>query len=128
MATGPLMVRSHAGRLVCGVSLLGVFSGALLAADPPVPRLADAEAARLGRVKEVTIDPTVKARACRRYTPTGSRIVKQRCEAPAQAERERGAAREQLRRDLDEIRMREALRDQAREQARAEALRRRLGR
>jgi hypothetical protein len=76
-------------------------------------------------VKEITIDPNVKEPVCRRYTPTGSRIAKQRCES-ATANSTLGAERDQLRRDIDEMRTRQLMRDQARAIALAEALRRRV--
>jgi hypothetical protein len=101
------------------LALLG--SGAAAAAPPPAvtPSIADTNPP----VKEVTIDPNAKEPVCRRQAPTGSRIARERCAAaePSRAERD------QLRRDIEEVRMREVMRDQARAAADLEALRRRSG-
>jgi hypothetical protein len=102
--------------LVCGGWL--ALLGSTAAADP-------SESTAPPPVKEITIDPTVKEPACRRQAPTGSRIARQRCEPPSTTAS--NAEREQLRRDLEEMRSREAMRDQARAAAELEALRRRAG-
>jgi hypothetical protein len=78
-------------------------------------------------VKEVTLDPTVKPPVCRRYVPTGSRIATERCQSAEVTDASVAAERDQARRDIDEMRMRQATRDQARAAAQAEALRQRAG-
>ena len=112
------------GRLigVCGTLLIWL-GGAPVAAGPPASSAADAASAP--PVKEVTIDPNVKEPVCRRQAPTGSRIAKQRCTTPDAALS--SAEREQQRRDLDEMRTRAAMREQARAAAELDALRRRAG-
>jgi len=100
--------------------------GAAAAADPteaPAPPSAD----KVQPVKEVTLDPTVKPPVCRRYVPTGSRIAKERCESAEVTDAAREAERDQTRRDLAEMRMRQSMRDQARAHAFTEAMRRRGG-
>jgi hypothetical protein len=119
------MMRSIAMFAVCVWLVSGV--GGTAAADPPAAPAPteSANAAESQPVKEVMLDPTAKPPVCRRYVPTGSRIAKKRC---ASADAALGEAnRDQLRRDIDEMRMRQAMRDQARAQALAEALRRRGG-
>jgi len=74
--------------------------------------LAGADAASPPPIEEVTIDPNVKEPVCRREAPTGSRIFKERCTTPGATVS--SAEREQQRRDLDEMRTRAAMRDQAR--------------
>lgn len=76
-------------------------------------------------VKEVTLDPTVKPPVCRRYVPTGSRIATEVCQSAEVTDAMRAAERDQTRRDIDEMRMRQATRDAARAAAQAEALRQR---
>jgi len=109
--------------MACMARLLGIcaaglaFLGGFAVADPaPTPP-----------TKEVTIAPTGKEPVCRRSAPTGSRIAQQRCTTPGVASELSSAQREQLRRDLDEMRMRETLRDQARAVAELDAARRRSG-
>lgn len=107
---------------VCG-ALLALLGGASALADPSPSTPSDAVTAP--PVKEVTIDPTRREPVCRRQAPTGSRIAKEHCETagtPAS-----NAEREQLRRDLDEMRTRQAMRDQARAAAELDAQRRRAG-
>lgn len=99
--------------------------------DAPAPTepatAADTEPEELQPVKEVTLDPTVKPPVCRRYVPTGSRIATEVCHSAEVADAVRAAERDQTRRDIDEMRMRQATRDQARAAAQTEALRRRAG-
>ena len=78
-------------------------------------------------IKEVTLDPTAKPPVCRRYVPTGSRIATERCQSAETTDAARAAERDQTRRDIDEMRMRQATRDQARAATQAEALRRHAG-
>jgi len=85
------------------------------------------EADKLQPVKEVTLDPTVKPPVCRRYVPTGSRIATEVCQSAEVADSARAAERDQTRRDIDEMRMRQATRDAARAAAQAESLRRSAG-
>jgi hypothetical protein len=89
--------------------------------------VADTEADELQPVKEVTLDPTVKPPVCRRYVPTGSRIATEVCQSAEVADSVRAAERDQTRRDIDEMRMRQATRDAARAAAQAESLRRSAG-
>jgi hypothetical protein len=99
--------------------------------DPPEPTTSatatDTDADKLQPVKEVTLDPTVKPPVCRRYVPTGSRIATEVCQSAEVANSVRAAERDQTRRDIDEMRMRQATRDAARAAAQAEALRRSAG-
>jgi hypothetical protein len=90
------------------------------ASEPPGP-------AKVEAVKEVTLDPTAKPPVCRRYVPTGSRIATERCQSAETADDARAAERDQTRRDIDEMRMRQATRNQARAATQAEALRQRAG-
>jgi hypothetical protein len=76
-------------------------------------------------VKQVTIDPNGKEPVCRRSAPTGSRIARERCEPASTLVA--NAERDQLRRDIDEVRMREVLRQQSRAAAELETLRRLAG-
>jgi hypothetical protein len=93
-----------------------------------VPRdTAPPEADKAQPIKEVTLDPTAKPPVCRRYVPTGSRIATERCQSAETTDAARTAERDQTRRDIDEMRMRQAARDQARSAAQAEALRQRAG-
>ena len=78
-------------------------------------------------VKEVTLDPTAKPPVCRRYVPTGSRIATEVCQSAEVGDGAHAAERDQMRRDIDEMRMRQATRDAARAAAQAEALRRSAG-
>lgn len=121
-----LMVRSIA--MFVGCVWLASSMGAAAAADPSVAAPAPTESANAAQgqpVKEITLDPTVKPPVCRRYVPTGSRIATKRCASADAAAGE--ANRAQARRDIDEMRMRQTMRDQMRSQALAEALRRRGG-
>ena len=98
-------------------------------ARAPAPLEATSPASDRGnKMREVRIDPNAKLPECKRYVPTGSRIATERCETPKDeltpAER---ADRDTLRRDINEMRALQTLRDQARDQARAEALRRAAG-
>jgi hypothetical protein len=99
--------------------------------DPPEPTTSatatDTDADKLQPVKEVTLDPTVKPPVCRRYVPTGSRIATEVCQSAEVANSVRAVERDQTRRDIDEMRMRQATRDAARAAAQAEALRRSAG-
>jgi hypothetical protein len=110
---------------------LALLAAASAAADPAVAPAApptaasSSEAARAPAVKEVTLDPTKKPPVCRRYAPTGSRISTERCKSADAATPSREAEREQTRRDINEMRMRQAMREQARTQALAEAMRQR---
>ena len=104
------------------------------AANPKLPSATTEGAAaaatepdKLQPVKEVTLDPTVKPPVCRRYVPTGSRIATEVCQSAEVADAVRDAERDQTRRDINEMRMRQATQDQARAAAQAEALRRRAG-
>lgn len=120
-STGSRMaVMTRLTTAICGVWLALIGAAAAAPPDPTPAR----QPARADPVKEITIDPHAKEPVCRRYTPTGSRIAKRRCETPA-AENVRDAERDRLRRDLDEMRTREIMRDQARAQALAESMRRR---
>lgn len=93
-------------------------------AEPP-PATPSAEAVAVPTVKEVTLDPTVKPPVCRRYVPTGSRIATEVCQSAEVTDAVHAAERDQARRDIDEMRMRQATRDAARAAAQAEALRQR---
>jgi hypothetical protein len=86
-----------------------------------------AEDDQVPAVKEVILDPTTKPPVCQRYVPTGSRIATERCHSAEVGDAARAAERDQMRRDIDELRMRQATRDAARDAAQAEALRRRMG-
>src|SRR5262245_31703311 len=102
---------------VCAVLLVSVGSAA--AADPSASTPSGADAVSTPPVKEVTVTVDRNVTVCRRQAPTGSRIAIERCPTTASS-----AEREQLRRDLDEMRTRAALREQARAAAQLEALRR----
>lgn len=102
------------------VWVLGTAAAADPAAAPAPPPAAAAQP-----VKEITLDPTAKPPVCRRYVPTGSRIAKERCASAEITDAAREAERDQTRRDIAEMRMRQSMRDQARAQAFAEAMRRR---
>jgi hypothetical protein len=91
------------------------------------PATSSLKAEDVPAVKEVTLDPTAKPPVCHRYVPTGSRIATERCHSAELADAGRDAERDQTRRDIDELRARQAMRDQARTAAQAEALRRRAG-
>ena len=89
----------------------------------PEPEVAAAQPQAITRT---TIDPNVKEPVCKRYKPTGSRIAEQRCEMPTDSlSAKEQADREILRRDVEDMRRQQQMRDQARNQAMAEALRRR---
>ena len=139
------MARSLA--ILAASAWLALLGGAAAAADPPL-KTADrsAESSDLSRaivdataatapsetdktqpVKEVTVDPTAKPPVCRRYVPTGSRIATERCQSAEVTDAAHAAERDQTRRDINEMRMRQATRDQARAAAQADALRRRAG-
>jgi len=105
------------------IPMLGAWLATAAAAVEPAAPTAPADTAAAQPVKVVTIDPNAKEPVCRRAAPTGSRIKKEFCEMPATASDT--AAREQLRRDIDEVRTRQV---QAQQQAIADALRRRSGR
>ena len=111
--------------------LLTTTADAVVTDDLPAPTeraaAADTEADTLQPVKEVTLDPTVKPPVCRRYVPTGSRIATEVCHSAEVADAVRAAERDQTRRDIDEMRMRQATRDAARAAAQAESLRRSAG-
>lgn len=104
---------------------------AIATGEPPAPTesasAADTEADEPQPVKEVTLDPTVKPPVCRRYVPTGSRIATEVCHSAEVGDSVRAAERDQARRDIDEMRMRQATRDAARAAAQAESLRRSAG-
>ncbi|HSC16832.1 MAG TPA: hypothetical protein VLI71_17015 [Gammaproteobacteria bacterium] len=121
---------------------LALLGGLAEAADPPAaagPALGELPAATADTaaapapgadqarpVKEVTLDPTLKPPVCRRYAPTGSRISTERCQSAESWDAARAADRSQTHRDIDEMRMRQAMRDQQRA-AQTEAMRRRGG-
>jgi hypothetical protein len=92
-----------------------------------VPPTQITEAGDSQPVKEVTLDPTAKPPVCRRYVPTGSRIATERCRSAEVSDAVRAAERDQARRDIDEMRVRQATRDAARAAAQAESLRRSVG-
>jgi hypothetical protein len=103
---------------------------AVAAELPPAATIeaaADPEADQLQPIKEITLDPTAKPPVCRRYVPTGSRIATERCQSAEVTDAMRAAERDQARRDIDEMRMRQATRDAARAAAQAESLRRSAG-
>jgi hypothetical protein len=102
-----------------------VWAVAAAAAANPGETPTSPPAAKAQPVKEITLDPTAKPPVCRRYVPTGSRIAKERCESAEVTDAAREAERDQTRRDLAEMRMRQSMRDQARAQGFAEAMRRR---
>ena len=91
------------------------------------PARSSAESDQVPAVKEVTLDPTAKPPVCRRYVPTGSRIATERCQSAEVADAGRAAERDQTRRDIDELRMRQATRDAARSAAQTAAMRQRMG-
>jgi hypothetical protein len=105
----------------------------VVTAEPPavaaegVPPTQITEAGDSQPVKEVTLDPTAKPPVCRRYVPTGSRIATERCRSAEVSDAVRAAERDQARRDIDEMRVRQATRDAARAAAQAESLRRSVG-
>lgn len=77
-------------------------------------------------ITRTTIDPNVKEPVCKRHIPTGSRIATERCEMPTDSlSVKQQASREILRRDVEDMRRQQQMRDQARNQAMADALRRR---
>jgi hypothetical protein len=113
-----------------------VFSAAPASADEPEaglaatngPTAAEPEVAATPprAITRTTIDPNVKEPVCKRHIPTGSRIAERRCEMPADSlSTKEQASREILRRDVEDMRRQQQLRDQARNQAMADALRRR---
>jgi hypothetical protein len=104
-----------------------VTADPIIARDDPTVATAPPKADPAQPVKEVTIDPTAKPPVCRRYVPTGSRIATERCQSAEVTDAARTTERDQTRRDIDEMRMRQAARDQARSAAQAEALRQRAG-
>lgn len=83
-------------------------------AEPPVAAAAAPDASRVEPIKEIAIDAHAKEPRCRRSAPTGSRIVQRHCETREQTNEARAAEREQTRRDVEEMRMRQLMRDQAR--------------
>lgn len=101
--------------------------------DPPAaaselaPARSSAEADQVPAIKEITLDPTAKPPVCRRYVPTGSRIATERCQSAEVADAARAAERDQTRRDIDELRMRQTTRDAARAAEQAAAMRQRSG-
>jgi hypothetical protein len=101
------------GICVAGLALLGGVAVADPAPTPPA--------------KKVIIAPTGKEPVCRRAAPTGSRIAQQRCTTPGAGTELNSAQREQLQRDIDEVRTRGAMRDQARAAAELDAARMRAG-
>jgi hypothetical protein len=119
------MIRLVAVGACCAVFL----AGAAWAADPPpaTPSFAPAlptEGDRAQPIKQVALDPNVPYPVCRRIAPTGSRIKNEVCVTP-DSEKARTAERDQIRRDMDEMRARQTMRDQARAQALSEAMMRR---
>lgn len=102
-------------------------TAANLPAATAAPATPSAEAVDAPAVKEVTLDPTTKPPVCRRYVPTGSRIATEVCQSAEVTDAVRAAERDQTRRDIDEMRMRQATRDAANAAAQAEALRRSPG-
>jgi hypothetical protein len=131
---------ARALAILAAYSLLALLGGAVAAADPPpapadlpsppadrTPTVAPPAPEREQPAKEVTLDPTAKPPVCRRYVPTGSRIATERCQSAEAADGAQAAERDQARRDIDEMRMRQATRDQARAAAQVEALRQRAG-
>lgn len=113
--------------IYCGV-WLALLAATTVSADPSGSPQSTAGTGAADSVKEITLDPNAKEPVCRRYVPTGSRIAKQRCETPSAATTTADSAeRDQLRRDIEEMRSRQLMLDQARALARAEALRRRTG-
>ena len=121
-----------AGSVACLALALGV--GPALADDREASPTRTAPAASEPEVAtappqaitRTTIDPNVKEPVCKRYKPTGSRIAEQRCEMPTDSlSTKEQASRDILRRDVEDMRRQQQLRDQARNQAMADALRRR---
>jgi hypothetical protein len=99
-------------------------------AEEKVPAaLPEIASKRPEKVREVKIDPNEKLPVCRRYVPTGSRIATERCETPEpkSATAAQRANHDVLRREVEEMRSLQSMREQARSQAIAEALRRRGG-
>jgi hypothetical protein len=93
----------------------------------PTATTSPPQAEDMPAIKEVTLDPTAKPPVCHRYVPTGSRIATERCQSAEVADAGRADERDQTRRDIDELRMRQTMRDQARTAAQSEALRQRMG-
>jgi hypothetical protein len=91
--------------------------------------LAKTDGKRTESVRQVTIDPNEKLPVCHRYVPTGSRIATERCVSPdsGPATAAQRANHDILRRDVEDLRRQQQLRDQARSAAMADALRRRAG-
>jgi hypothetical protein len=121
------MIRSVAVAACC----LAWVAEAAWAADPPPPATPTSapalptEGDQARPVKQVALDPNVPHPVCRRIAPTGSRIKNEVCETPAPDDKAREAEHHQIRRDMDEMRARQAMREQARTQALAEAMLRR---
>jgi hypothetical protein len=116
------------GRLfvvIVAYSCLTLVTGIAAGDEPPAGAVDAAE--KPLTVKEITIDPTAKPPVCRRHVPTGSRIATKRCRSAESKNAASNAERDQMRRDINEMRMRQATRDQARAVAQAEALRQRAG-
>lgn len=109
--------------------VMALLAGAALAGDPPATSPAAPvpviPSAAEQPIKQVALDPNAPYPVCRRIAPTGSRIKNEVCEAPNTDGNSRKAEREQIRRDMDEMRARQTMRDQVRAQSLAEAMRRR---
>jgi hypothetical protein len=109
---------------------VGLLTGAAMA-DPPSPPPAPSAAVLPSEsdptkpIKQVALDPNAPYPVCRKVAPTGSRIKNEVCVTPNPDDKAREAERAQIRRDMDEMRARQAMRDQARAHALAEAMRRR---
>lgn len=109
--------------------IMALLAGTALAGDPPAttPPATTPPPPSAGEqpIKQVALDPNAPYPVCRRVAPTGSRIKNEVCEMPNTDGKGRDAEREQIRRDMDEMRARQTMRDQVRAQSLAEAMRRR---
>ena len=94
-------------------------------APPPAAAGESTDTEAPENVRIVTIDPNARPPVCRRFVPTGSRIAERRCEAPQREPTAADAAnRAILRHDIEAMRDRQLVREQARAAGMAEALRR----
>jgi hypothetical protein len=114
---------------------LALFSVAATPAEPKptaasniaTPRAESGTAASV-KIPQITIDASVKPPVCRRYVPTGSRIATERCETQEESITAAQQTNQDLiRRDVEEMRALQQVREQVRAQALADALRRPAG-
>jgi hypothetical protein len=84
------------------------------------------QAAAPAKVPEVAIEAFARLPVCRRHVPTGTRIAGERCTSnDATTAALRKNEQDLTRQDVEMLRQRQMIQEQARQTARAEALRRR---